>query len=76
MTSSISIDTEAINTHLVGGQHLNERSEYRSEANLIEPIDDGASEEIQQNEISNLNFKKDIANSPLFVKDTLNESHS
>lgn len=78
-SSSVSIDTEAINTtgsHLAGGQHVNEQYEYRSEANLIEPIDEGASEENQQDEISNLNFKKDIANSPLFVKDPLNESHS
>lgn len=76
---SISIDTGAINTmdsRQVGDQHANEQSDYRSEANLIEPIDDGASEENQQDEISNLNFKKDIANSPLFVKDPINESHS
>ena len=74
-----SINSETTNsTHnvLASDKHANEQSDYLSETNLIEPVNDDASEENQQNEISNLNFQKDIANSPLFVKDSLTESHS
>ncbi|CUM45264.1 Postreplication repair E3 ubiquitin-protein ligase RAD18 [Debaryomyces fabryi] len=77
--SSVSDDsglTKSPNSHPTDDPLANEGSDYQSKENLVERIDDGNSKETQPDEIGNLNFKEDIANSPLFVKDFPEGSHS